>query len=122
MQTQQLYETAISFVGLTGEQTVFDAYCGIGTIGIIASSAAKRVIVADSNAAAISDKQENVRLNGNENIEFYPCDAGEFMEQFVRTGEKSDVLFMDPPRAGEQQEVLCQRYCAYAGKNRVYLL
>lgn len=111
VQTQLLYETAISFAGLTGEQTVIDAYCGIGTIGIVASSAAKRVIGADSNAAAICDARENARLNGIENIEFYPCDAGEFMEQFARAGERADVLFMDPPRAGSSRKFLA---CAIA--------
>lgn len=111
VQTQLLYETAISFAGLTGEQTVIDAYCGIGTIGIVASSAAKRVIGADSNAAAISDARENARLNRIENIEFYPCDAGEFMEQFARAGERADVLFMDPPRAGSSRKFLA---CAIA--------
>lgn len=110
-QTQVLYETAISFAGLTGEQTVIDAYCGIGTIGIIASSAAKRVIGADSNAAAIGDARENARLNGIENIEFRPCDAGEFMERFARAGERADVLFMDPPRAGSSRKFLT---CAIA--------
>lgn len=106
VQTQTLYQTAISFAGLTGQETVLDAYCGIGTIGIAASDAAKRVIGADNNAAAIADAQENAALNHIQNIEFHPCDAGDFMEEFVRSGGKADVLFMDPPRAGSNQKFL----------------
>lgn len=106
VQTQVLYETAISFAGLTGNETVIDAYCGIGTIGIAASSAAKRVIGADSNTDAIADAEKNAKLNNVENIEFYPCDAGDFMEDFVHSGEKADVLFMDPPRAGSDKKFL----------------
>lgn len=106
VQTHKLYETAISFAGLTGNETVIDAYCGIGTIGIAASSAAKRVIGADSNTDAIADAEENAKLNGIENIEFYPCDAGDFMEDFTFSGEKADVLFMDPPRAGSDKKFL----------------
>lgn len=106
VQTQLLYKTAISFAGLTGNETVIDAYCGIGTIGIAASSGAKRVIGADSNSDAISDAEKNAKLNGAENTEFYPCDAGDFMEDFALSGEKCDVLFMDPPRAGSDKKFL----------------
>lgn len=106
VQTQVLYETALEFAGLTGSETVIDAYCGIGTIGIAASDSAKRVIGADSNAAAIADAVENAALNEIKTVEFYPCDAGNFMEQFVRAGEKADVLFMDPPRAGSSRKFL----------------
>lgn len=106
VQTQVLYETAISFAGLTGNETVIDAYCGIGTIGIAASGGAKKVIGADSNTDAISDAEKNAKLNSIENIEFYPCDAGDFMEDFVCSGKKADVLFMDPPRAGSDKKFL----------------
>lgn len=106
VQTQVLYETAISFAELTGSETVIDAYCGIGTIGICASSDAKRVIGADSNTDAIADAEKNAKLNNISNIEFYPCDAGDFMEDFVLSGEKAQVLFMDPPRAGSDKKFL----------------
>lgn len=106
VQTRVLYETAISFAELTGSETVIDAYCGIGTIGICASSGAKRVISADSNTDAIADAEKNAKLNDISNIEFYPCDAGDFMEDFVFSGEKAQVLFMDPPRAGSDKKFL----------------
>lgn len=106
VQTEVLYKTAIDSAALTGKETVIDAYCGIGTIGIAASDKAKRVIGADNNLSAIEDANENAELNGLENIEFYPCDAGDFMETFVFLGDKADVLFMDPPRAGSDKKFL----------------
>lgn len=106
VQTEVLYKTAIDSAALTGKETVIDAYCGIGTIGIAASDKAGRVIGADNNVSAIEDAKENAKLNNIDNIEFYPCDAGDFMETFVFLGDKADVLFMDPPRAGSDKKFL----------------
>lgn len=106
VQTERLYETTVDFAGLDGSQTVIDAYCGVGTIGIIASSRAKRVIAAEVNGDAVKNAQENVRLNGIENVEVLKADAGEFMTQLAQAGERVDVVFTDPPRAGCSREFL----------------
>ncbi|MBE6617776.1 MAG: 23S rRNA (uracil(1939)-C(5))-methyltransferase RlmD [Ruminococcaceae bacterium] len=98
--TTVLYGKAIEFMGLTGCETVVDAYCGTGTIGILASRNAGRVIGVESNKAAVRDAKDNARRNGRDNIEFYAADAGEFMVDMANEGEQVDVVIMDPPRAG----------------------
>ena len=106
VQTEKLYGTAIEYAGLTGKETVLDAYCGIGTIGMIASDKAKRVIGVELNSDAVRDARTNAKINRIENIELYNKDAGEFMVQLAEQGEKIDVVFMDPPRAGSDEAFL----------------
>lgn len=106
VQTEKLYKTAISYAGLTGKETVLDAYCGIGTIGLIASEGAKRVIGVELNSDAVRDAVNNAKRNNIRNVEFYNKDAGEFMVQLAEQGEKIDVVFMDPPRAGSDEAFL----------------
>lgn len=106
VQTEKLYRTAIEYAGLTGKETVLDAYCGIGTIGMIASDMAKRVIGVELNSDAVKDAVSNAKRNEIRNIEFYNKDAGEFMVQLAEQGEKIDVVFMDPPRAGSDEAFL----------------
>lgn len=106
VQTEVLYKKAIHLANLTGTETVIDAYCGIGTIGIIASKKAKKVISVEVNKQAIKDAKANAKLNNVKNISFYNEDAGEFMLQMAEQGEKVDVLFMDPPRAGSDEKFL----------------
>ena len=106
VQTEKLYGTAIEYAGLTGEETVLDAYCGIGTIGMIASDKAKRVIGVELNSDAVKDAVSNAKRNEIKNIEIYNKDAGEFMVQLAEQGEKIDVVFMDPPRAGSDEAFL----------------
>lgn len=105
-QTQVLYNKAIEFAGLSGEETVLDAYCGTGTIGIIASPKAKKVIGVELNGDAVKDALVNAELNGVKNIEFYEDDAGRFMIKAADRGEKYDVVIMDPPRAGASLDFL----------------
>ena len=105
-QTEILYSKAIEAARLTGNETVIDAYCGIGTIGIVASDKAKRVIGVELNPDAVRDAKQNARLNNIENIDFYCGDAGEFMTEMSKNGEKLDLLLMDPPRAGASKEFL----------------
>lgn len=100
VQTEKLYAEAIRLAGLTGEETVIDAYCGIGTIGIAASSLAKTVIGTEVNPDAVRDAVLNAEINGIRNIRFYTQDAGDFMTAVAEEGEKVDVVFTDPPRAG----------------------
>lgn len=106
VQTEKLYATAVEFAALKGKETVIDAYCGVGTIGIIASAKAKKVIAAEVNIDAVKNARENVRLNGIDNVEVLKADAGEFMSALAEEGEKIDVVFTDPPRAGCSRQFL----------------
>ncbi|MBR6653848.1 MAG: 23S rRNA (uracil(1939)-C(5))-methyltransferase RlmD [Oscillospiraceae bacterium] len=106
VQTEKLYATAVEFADLKGKETVIDAYCGVGTIGIIASAKAKKVIAAEVNIDAVKNARENVRLNGIDNVEVIKADAGEFMAALAEEGEKIDVVFTDPPRAGCSRQFL----------------
>ncbi len=106
VQTEVLYGKAVEFAGLTGKERVIDAYCGIGTIGIVASKSAGEVIGVEVNPDAVRDAKVNAKINDIENISFYCADAGEFMVSMKEQGEKCDVLFMDPPRAGSDKKFL----------------
>lgn len=116
VQTEKLYSRAIELAGLTGKENVLDAYCGIGTIGIIASKKAKNVIGVELNNAAVKDAVVNAKINGINNIRFYCDDAGEFMVKYadglLQTADKPngnkdiDVVFMDPPRAGSDERFM----------------
>jgi 23S rRNA (uracil1939-C5)-methyltransferase len=85
---------------------VIDAYCGIGTIGMVAAKHAKNVIGVELNGNAVRDARMNAKENKIENIEFFKGDAGDFMVKMAAEGEKADVVFMDPPRAGSTEEFL----------------
>ena len=122
-QTEVLYNTAIQLAGLTGTQTVIDAYCGTGTIGLVAAAqGAKRVIGVESNVAAVRDARENARHNGIENATFEAADATQFMRERAQGAQETRelVLFMDPPRAGSTPEFL-QAAAQVAPKRIVYV-
>ena len=106
VQTEKLYKTALEFAELTGKETIIDAYCGTGTIGIIAADGAKRVIGVELNKDAVRDGVTNAKINGVKNIEFYHKDAGQFMIQLAEQQENIDVVLMDPPRAGSDEAFL----------------
>ena len=106
VQTERLYGKAIELAGLTGKETVVDAYCGIGTIGIIASGKAKQVISVELNQEAVKDAIQNAKCNGVKNVRFFCNDAGKFMEQMAAEGDTVDVVFMDPPRSGSTPEFM----------------
>lgn len=106
IQTEKLYQTAISYAGLTGKERVFDAYCGIGTIGMAAAGKAKEVIGVELNKDAVRDAITNAKRNQVKNIRFFCNDAGKVMVEMAEAGEKIDVLFMDPPRAGSDETFL----------------
>ena len=105
-QTEVLYGKAMEFAGLTGRETVIDAYCGIGTIGMIAAKTAGQVLGVEVNRDAVRDAIANAKLNNMKNIRFVCADAGEFMVDMAQNGERCDVLLMDPPRAGSDQAFL----------------
>lgn len=106
IQTEILYNKAIDFAELNGKERVIDAYCGIGTIGIVASKKAGEVIGCELNPDAVRDARVNAKINDIKNIQFICADAGEFMLSLKEQGEKCDVLFMDPPRAGSDKKFL----------------
>ncbi len=106
VQTEVLYRTAVDFAALTGEETVLDAYCGIGTIGITASDQAKQIVGVELNRDAVKDAIVNARLNGLKNCWFTAGDAGEYMQRMVQDGHRPDVVFLDPPRAGSDERFL----------------
>lgn len=105
-QTERIYEKAIELAGLSGRETLLDAYCGVGTIGLIASRRAKEVIGVELNAEAVRDAEANARRNGIENISFYANDAGAFLDDLSRSDKKLDVILMDPPRTGSTVEFI----------------
>ena len=107
VQTEILYNKAMEYAGLTGNETVIDAYCGTGTIGIVASDKAKKVIGVELNKEAIRDANFNSKMNNVKNISFYNNDAGRFMlEMEADAAGQVEVVFMDPPRSGSSEAFL----------------
>lgn len=107
LQTEVLYKTAIKFAQLNKDDVVLDAYCGIGTIGLVASKYVKSVVGVEVNPQAVEDAKKNKELNKKSNINFYCKDAGEFMTEMASEEVTSpNVVFVDPPRAGCSREFL----------------
>ncbi len=100
LQTEVLYGKAREFAALTGNETVIDAYCGTGTIGLTMAANAKEVIGVEVNRDAVADAVDNAKRNGIQNAAFRAADAGEFMEAMAAKGQTADVVVTDPPRAG----------------------
>lgn len=100
IQTEKLYSEAIKAAGIKAGDRVIDAYCGTGTIGIIAAKNGADVAGVELNPAAVKDAVSNAKLNGLHNITFYNEDAGDFMIKLAGAGESCDTVFLDPPRAG----------------------
>ena len=105
-QTEVLYQKAIAFAELSGKEVVLDAYCGTGTIGMIAAPHAGRVIGVELNKDAVRDAIAGAKRNRISNIRFYQADAGDFMVKMADSGEKVDVVLMDPPRTGSSEKFL----------------
>ncbi|WP_302212263.1 23S rRNA (uracil(1939)-C(5))-methyltransferase RlmD [uncultured Ruminococcus sp.] len=103
-QTEKLYAQAISCAELKKGDKVIDAYCGTGTIGLIAAKSGADVAGVELNAEAVKDAVSNAKLNKLDNIRFYNEDAGEFMTKLADAGESCDTVFLDPPRAGTTEE------------------
>ena len=120
VQTEKLYQKAIHLASLTGKERIVDAYCGIGTIGLIASDRVKQVIGIELNEDAVRDAMKNARANNVSNVEFYCDDAGDFMREMAANGEKVDVVFMDPPRSGSD-EIFLSSVVQLAPKRVVYI-
>lgn len=117
VQTEVLYEAAIELAHLQGTERILDAYCGTGTIGLVAARALQEkslaaakdgalVVGVDKVESAIVDARNNAKHNGIENASFIAEDAGVFMNEMAGRDEALDVLFMDPPRSGASLEFL----------------
>ncbi|MCC5910211.1 MAG: 23S rRNA (uracil(1939)-C(5))-methyltransferase RlmD [Clostridiaceae bacterium] len=106
MQTKVLYEKALEYTALKGEENVFDIYCGIGTISLFLAQKAKKVIGVEVIDAAINDAKENAFINNVTNAEFYVGKAEEVIPQLYNEGKKGEVVVVDPPRKGCDEKVL----------------
>src|SRR5699024_1818085 len=106
VQTEILYNKAIEMARLKGNETVMDAYCGIGTISLIVSEKVKKVIGVELNKDAVRDAIRNAKNNQIKNTRFYEADASDFMVKLAHEKKKIDVVMMDPPRAGSDQKFL----------------
>ena len=104
---ERLYEIAMNMARLRPTDTVIDAYCGTGTIGLVAASrGVKEVIGIESNPDAVKDAKLNAEANGISNARFIVDDASKWLKSAQKEGQKCDVLFLDPPRAGSSEEFL----------------
>ena len=106
VQTAVLYGLAVDAAHLTGKETVLDAYCGIGTIGLTAADRCKQVLGVEVNRDAVQDAIGNARHNGVRNARFVAADATAWMLDAAQQGLKADVVFMDPPREGSTPQFL----------------
>ena len=105
-QAEHLYEKALELAQLTGEETALDLYCGTGTISLVLSACAKKVIGVEIIPAAIRDAKENAVRNGVDNVEFLCADAAQAAAHFAETGIRPDVIVVDPPRKGIDAQVV----------------
>lgn len=106
IQVEKLYQNAINLAKITSKSSVFDAYCGIGTISLIVAKQAKNVVGVEIVKEAIIDAKKNAKLNHIENAEFFVGDAGEIYSKLRYEGRKFDCVFVDPPRKGLTPEFI----------------
>jgi len=108
-QAEALYRVTREFAGLTGTETLYDLYCGTGSIGIFCSKGAKKVIGIEVVADAIEDAKENAALNGLDHCLFYAGDVADICtDEFFAQHGKPDVIITDPPRAGMHEKLIQQ--------------
>lgn len=106
IQTEVLYTKALEYADLNGTETVFDLYCGIGTISLFLSAKAKKVYGVEVVDAAIVDARQNAERNGVENAEFLVGEAEKVVPELYRQGIRADVVVLDPPRKGCEESLL----------------
>ncbi|MBQ8306402.1 MAG: 23S rRNA (uracil(1939)-C(5))-methyltransferase RlmD [Blautia sp.] len=107
LQTVQLYRKALSYAGLKGGETVWDLYCGIGTISLFMAQKARKVLGVEIIDAAVENARSNAALNGFSNAEFFVGKSEDVLpEQYEKTGEYADVIVVDPPRKGCDETLL----------------
>jgi len=120
VQTEVLYGKALEYAVLTGSETVFDLYCGIGTISMFLSRKAGKVYGVESVEEAVRDARENARINGVKNVDFIVGGAEKVIPGMYEQGIKADVVVVDPPRKG-CDEVLLDTLVKMAPKRIVYV-
>lgn len=106
VQTEKLYQTAVDYAELTGEETVIDAYCGIGTMTLALAQKAKHVYGMEIVKPAIDNAKENAKLNAIENVSFEVGPAEEIIVDWSEKGKQVDVVVVDPPRKGLAPEFI----------------
>lgn len=106
IQTEKLYTKAIEYADLTGKETVYDLYSGIGTISLFASKYAKKVIGIEIVKDAVKDAIENAKLNKVENVKFYAGNVEKLLPQIINKEKRADVIFVDPPRSGLEDKTI----------------
>ena len=119
-QTKILYDTALEFAGLTGAETVVDAYCGTGTISLFLAKKAKKVYGIEIVSSAIQDAKKNAQENNIRNADFLVGDAVNVLPRLFKMGVKPDVIVLDPPRAGSN-EVVLETFAAMNPKRIIYV-
>lgn len=105
-QTEVLYKKALEFAELSGKENVVDVYCGAGTITLLLSKQAQRVIGLESVEVAVADARENAVQNGIGNVEFLVGQAEDLLPRLIEEGLRPDVIVMDPPRKGVEPSVI----------------
>lgn len=119
-QTEVLYNKALEFAGLTGDEVVFDLYCGIGSISLFLAKKAKRVYGVEVVSAAIQNAKENAKENGITNALFYCGKAEVVVPKLYSEGIRADVVVVDPPRSG-CDKVLIETILKMEPKRIVYV-
>lgn len=99
-QAQRLYGIAAQYAGLTGEETLLDLYCGVGTIGLSMADRVRKLIGVEIVAPAVENAKRNAAINGITNTEFICADAGKAAQMLLQRGERPDVIIADPARKG----------------------
>ncbi len=105
-QVQNLYDKAKEYADIQETDTVFDLYCGVGSIGIYLADHAKKLIGVEWVESAVENAKKNAKRNGIANAEFYAGDCGAIVKDLVAKGEKADVVIVDPPRKGCSEDLL----------------
>ena len=105
-QMKKLYNKAIEYASLSGKETVFDLYCGVGSISLYMAKRAKKVIGVEIVPPAIDNAKENAKINSISNAEFYCGDCTKVVDELISKGEKADVVVVDPPRKGCDEKLL----------------
>lgn len=119
-QAERLYRKAAEYAALTGSETVLDMYCGAGTIGLFLAKSAGRVIGAEIIPEAVENARANALRNGIENAEFICADASQAAERFSGEGVRPEVIVVDPPRKGMEDNAV-RTLCAMAPGRVVYV-
>ncbi len=119
-QSERLYGIALEYAAISKKDTVFDLFCGIGTLSLLAAKRAKAVVGIEYVEDAVENARENAKLNGIDNAQFLAGDAGAMLAEAVHTAAKPDVVLLDPPRKGCEKRLL-EELAAMEPKRIIYV-